>query len=152
MNIYRLAKKEYIDDFSGEGARLYGGRWNLPGTPCFYASESSALCLLEFVVHYNKEVMPLDVVMAEIELPDDLKITDLSPEELPKKWDSIQLNYATQRFGTEFFKQFNSVGFKVPSVVAPFGFNYILNPLHEKFHQIKLISQKEFDLDGRIKE
>ncbi|HBL78709.1 MAG TPA: toxin-antitoxin system toxin subunit, partial [Aequorivita sp.] len=31
MRIFRISKTEYIDDLSGEGARLYGGRWNLVG-------------------------------------------------------------------------------------------------------------------------
>jgi RES domain-containing protein len=151
MKIYRLAKKDYIHDFSGEGARLYGGRWNRKGTPCFYASENAALCLLEFTVQYNKEALPHDVVMAEIELPNNLKVTEITSEELPNGWNKIGENYATQRFGTEFFKHFNNIGFKVPSVVSPFGFNYILNPMHKDFPKIKLIGEKEFILDARIK-
>ncbi len=36
--------------FDGEGARLFGGRWNSPGVPAVYASESRALALLEVLV------------------------------------------------------------------------------------------------------
>tara|TARA_R110002050_G_scaffold109799_1_gene221448 strand:+ start:198794 stop:199252 length:459 start_codon:yes stop_codon:yes gene_type:complete len=152
MKIYRLAKEEYISDFSGEGARLYGGRWNLKGTPCFYAAENAAMCLLEFVVQYNKEALPHDAVMAEIELPDNLKITELTPDELPLNWDKVGENYATQRFGSEFFRNFHNIGFKVPSVVTPFGYNYILNPHHKDFKKLKLVGQKPFILDERIKD
>ena len=31
MLLYRIAKKAYIEDLSGLGSRLYGGRWNEKG-------------------------------------------------------------------------------------------------------------------------
>ena len=33
--------------FSGDGARLYGGRWNPKGMPLVYCAESRALAMLE---------------------------------------------------------------------------------------------------------
>ncbi|MBW1834349.1 MAG: DUF2196 domain-containing protein [Deltaproteobacteria bacterium] len=40
MNVYRIAKKKYIKDLSGQGACFYGGRWNYSGYRVLYASES----------------------------------------------------------------------------------------------------------------
>jgi len=41
---WRLAREEFADDaFSGEGARLYGGRWNHKGLPAIYTSECLSL-------------------------------------------------------------------------------------------------------------
>jgi RES domain-containing protein len=34
----------------GEGARLYGGRWNSPGVRVAYAADSPALAVLEVLV------------------------------------------------------------------------------------------------------
>ncbi|MBU2431943.1 MAG: RES domain-containing protein, partial [Proteobacteria bacterium] len=34
---YRVVKEKYLDFvFDGEGARLYGGRWNSKGVPVVY--------------------------------------------------------------------------------------------------------------------
>jgi hypothetical protein len=36
---WRIVKRRYASSaFDGEGARLYGGRWNSPGTPVVYSS------------------------------------------------------------------------------------------------------------------
>ena len=51
MIVFRLAKKQYTHKLSGEGAELYGGRWNSVGTPMLYTSESRSLALLELAVH-----------------------------------------------------------------------------------------------------
>ena len=49
---YRVVKEKYLDSaFDGEGARLYGGRWNSKGVPVVYTSDSLALCSLELFVH-----------------------------------------------------------------------------------------------------
>ena len=50
MFAWRLASGNY-PPLTGEGARLVGGRWNSPGRPLIYASESIALCLAECLVH-----------------------------------------------------------------------------------------------------
>lgn len=42
-NAFRIAKSEYVEDLSGEGARLYGGRWNRKGTPVVYLADIRAL-------------------------------------------------------------------------------------------------------------
>lgn len=48
--VWRLSNGRY-PPLDGEGARLAGGRWNSPGQPAVYTSESLALCLAESLVH-----------------------------------------------------------------------------------------------------
>ena len=43
MQVYRIAQKAFINDLSGEGARLFGGRWNRRGIPLLYTAESRSL-------------------------------------------------------------------------------------------------------------
>jgi len=151
MFVYRLARLQYINDLSGEGARLFGGRWNLPGTPCLYVSQNAALCLLEFVVQFSRTALPKDVAMAKIEIPDDVKIKTLSEDDLPLKWNKPMVNSVTQKFGEELFKDTSVGGFKIPSVVSPFEFNLIFNPLYSNYSKIKVVSADSFQIDERIK-
>ncbi|HMQ00928.1 MAG TPA: RES family NAD+ phosphorylase, partial [Cyclobacteriaceae bacterium] len=44
--VYRIARTEFCD-LSGEGAKQFGGRWNLPGYAAVYAGSSVASALLE---------------------------------------------------------------------------------------------------------
>ena len=56
MILYRLIKSEFAHDaWSGQGAHLYGGRWNHKGTPAVYASTQISLAALEILVHINQE-------------------------------------------------------------------------------------------------
>ena len=49
---WRLVHARYVAHaFDGEGARLYGGRWNSPGRPAVYTAGSLALAALEVLVH-----------------------------------------------------------------------------------------------------
>ena len=52
---YRIAKRKFArsrkEIMSGRGALLYGGRWNSPGRPVAYASQSLSLATLEVSVH-----------------------------------------------------------------------------------------------------
>jgi RES domain-containing protein len=69
MLIYRLASRLYPAD-TGEGASLYGGRWNEVGTAVIYASGSISLAALEVIVHNG--AVPIDYQVVEITIPDDL--------------------------------------------------------------------------------
>ena len=49
---YRLISPKWAATaLSGEGARLYGGRWNSPGKSKVYLSTSRTLAALELLVH-----------------------------------------------------------------------------------------------------
>ncbi len=46
MICYRVVRRKY-DNLSGQGAKLFGGRFNPPGIPAVYSSQSIALAVLE---------------------------------------------------------------------------------------------------------
>ena len=64
MIVYRLCKAVY-SALDGEGARLWGGRWNSAGRPMVYAAASPSLAVLEVLVHLD---LPAEL------LPDDLRL------------------------------------------------------------------------------
>ena len=57
MELYRITQEKYADDFSGNGARLYGGRWNSEGLYAVYTSASRALALLETLAHVPAKML-----------------------------------------------------------------------------------------------
>lgn len=49
--VWRLLTARFADTaFTGEGARLYGGRWNRKGVPMVYTAGSQSLATLEMLV------------------------------------------------------------------------------------------------------
>ncbi len=69
MKIFRLARAKYIDDLTGEGARLYGGRWNKKGTAALYFSEHLSLCVLKMLIRLDYEDLSEGFMFREAEIP-----------------------------------------------------------------------------------
>lgn len=149
MQVYRLANKKYIKDLSGTGAALYGGRWNKKGTPVLYTSENEALALLEFIVNTPPMIIP-DPDLLVIEIPDDA-IEPINRYELPNNWKAYPAPYALAAMGEKWIKSGESLALKVPSCIVPRQFNYLLNPRHPKASAIKIINQRPFEFDPRLK-
>ena len=145
MVLFRIARKERIQDLSGIGAQLFGGRWNEKGVPALYASSSLSLSALEILVHTDKNHPPVDMAYAEIYVPDNL----LSQKLVRLGEDENALDY-----GTNWLKQKQGLLLKVPSVILPYeydhDFNVILNPLHEDYNKVFVSSVHDFSFDVRL--
>ena len=150
--LYRISKTKHIKDFSGEGARLYGGRWNLKGTPVIYTSDSTALATLETLVHYPLHLMPSDCSIATVKLPDNLKVFTIAPETLPTRWWINPAPPELAQLGQKWLEQQSTVALVVPSSVIPHGEgrNYILNPRHPDFSEVELMKVTKYDYDERL--
>jgi len=150
MIVYRLSKQAYINDLSGRGAELNGGRWNSKGTSVVYTSSSRALAVLEVAVHTPLGFIPSDYFMATIELPDNSEIFKSEIDQLPEKWNSNPLIKATQQIGDSFVKANKYLALQVPSATVAGDFNYLLNPLHPDFKSVKIIAAEFFEFDSRL--
>ena len=150
MKVYRIGRSKYATDLTGEGARLFGGRWNNKGIPCLYTSESRALALLEYSVNVNLDDVPRALTMAIIDIPDS-SIKIITEAELPGNWKQAPAPKETKDFGSSLFKDEKYSIFKIPSTVIPEEFNYLLNPLHTDSSSFKLIDVQDFIFDVRIK-
>lgn len=150
--LYRIGKTKRIRDLSGEGARLYGGRWNLKGTPLLYTSDSTALATLETLVHSPLHLMPNNRSIITLNLPDDLAVRDLSTEDLPSKWWINPAPPELARIGEQWVEEQSGVALIVPSSVTPTGEgrNYILNPQHPDFSQTEIVKVSKYDYDERL--
>jgi RES domain-containing protein len=150
MIVYRLCKEKYIRDLSGKGAEMEGGRWNSKGAALLYTSQSRALCTTEIAVHTPLGKMPTNYWIITIEFPDNAKIFEFDISKLPADWRSYPHTHAIQTLGDAFIISGKYLVMKVPSVVVPGDFNYLLNPAHTLFQQVKIIAQEPFEFDKRM--
>nr|MBI1228921.1 RES domain-containing protein [Cytophagales bacterium] len=136
MRIYRIAVTKYCDA-SGEGAKLYGGRWNLPGNPALYGSASVSSALLERLT-VDSELLSSEryviYSVMEFDISDDLVLVP-NLGELPMGWYDIPPIQASQEYGTNLLES-GIVCFGVPSVVDQTSLNFVLNPLSSKFSSV----------------
>ncbi|MFD0792989.1 RES family NAD+ phosphorylase [Mucilaginibacter litoreus] len=149
MILYRIAKCNYINDLTGTGARLYGGRWNTEGRSMVYLASSRALAVLEVLVHLQPLFTPTDFCLAEIKVPDN-DILTLDVNSLPHNWKDISPPAALKQIGNQFIKETKHLMMKVPSVVVPQEFNYLLNPWHPDIKKVSIANIQPFNFDDRL--
>lgn len=147
MIVYRLATATHAEDISGEGARLYGGRFNPVGIPALYTSENISLCILEILVRASRHTAPDSYTLISIEFP-KINMRVIAPQKLKKDWQA-DLDY-TQGIGEDFLKDMQALCLKVPSAVIPVEHNYILNPVHTDFKHVTIIETQLLQLDKRL--
>ena len=147
MILYRLATEKYADDLSGEGARLYGGRFNPVGMPAMYTSQNISLCILEILVRASRHTIPDSYTLISIEIP-DTGIREINLKKLKSDWQN-DLDY-TQGIGEDFLKENKDLCLKVPSAVLPIEHNYVLNPAQAGFKKVKIIATQLLQLDKRL--
>lgn len=150
--IYRLTKTRYQDTaFSGQGASRTGGRWHETGTPVVYASDSPAGALLEIIVHTAaSSVVRHPHVLFSVHFDPDRHLLVLDPDRCPDDWRALRWPHSTQRIGTRWFRDRDSVVLQVPSVIVPLHRNYLINPEHPLFPELQVDGPFAFDIDPRL--
>lgn len=147
---YRIVKARYASDaFSGEGARLYGGRWNSVGTRMVYTSGSISLCTLEMLVHLHDPRILSGYVLLQVDMRDAM-IASLSRARLPRNWRTFPAPQELAAIGDEWIRSRRSVAMEVPSSVIEAESNYLLNPAHPDFASLVIHSPIPHDFDGRL--
>lgn len=149
MNVWRLVTARFADNaFSGEGARLYGGRWNRKGVPLVYTAESQSLAMLEMLV--QDEPLRARYVIIQAGIPKGLKISQIELEQLPLDWRTLSARAQLQAIGSAWAMEQAAAVLAVPSVVIPGETNYLLNPLHPHFSKIEIGEPQAFITDLRL--
>lgn len=149
LTVWRLVTAHFADTaFSGEGARLYGGRWNPKSVPVVYTSATQSLVMLEMLV--QDEPLRARYVMIPATLPKGMKIERITPEQLPADWRSPVAREQLQNLGRDWAKRQSSAVLAVPSAVIPTETNYLLNPLHPSFARIEVGKPQDFVTDLRL--
>ncbi|MDB5280185.1 MAG: hypothetical protein JWR61_5140 [Ferruginibacter sp.] len=148
MIVYRLATETYKNDLSGNGAKLFGGRWNSVGLPVIYTTENISLAVLEILVRADPYTIPLTYHLINIEIPDSIQPLIIASAKLKAIWKD-DIGY-TQWMGGEFIKSNKALLLKVPSAVVDQENNFILNPRHTDFKKVEIVAVKKFMFDKRL--
>jgi RES domain-containing protein len=136
--------------WSGEGARLFGQRWNPPGVPAIYAGTSFAVCLVEVLVHANRRTPPSAARYVEAVVPDDISREVFDPASLPG-WDNPRDMSIAQSFGRAWIEERRSALLLVPSVVTGgHDTNVVVNPDHPDAARIVVGAEIAVALDPRL--
>lgn len=137
IHAWRIVKAKHASTaFSGDGANKYGARWSSPGAAVVYVASSTSLAMLERLVHLqsSKELLNRYVIF-EVSF-DEALLTVTDPAALPKTWRQSPPGPAVRQVGDAWIASGASAILRVPSVIVPTEWNYLLNPAHLDFKQI----------------
>lgn len=152
MRLFRIVRAQFANDMSGEGSRLYGGRWSPSGVPALYTSGSIALAALEVLVHAPRGLIMPDIFrLVTIDVPDKYTIATVDPASLPEHWDKHPAPKQLEDLGRKWAQQGEALVLKVPSaVIGGSEFNYLLNPLHPNYSVVTIAANTPFTFDSRL--
>jgi RES domain-containing protein len=146
---YRIVKARHARTaFSGEGARIAGGRWNRPGDAVVYVSASLALAAIETFVHLGEDAVHLRFVHFRIDIPDDVPIERCRRP--PARWRAEPPEAPSMRYGSTWARRGRTAVLEVPSVIVPSEKNYLLNPRHRDFARLRVSRPAPFVFDPRM--
>jgi RES domain-containing protein len=151
MEFYRITQVLYADDLSGNGSRLFGGRWNSEGNYALYTAASRSLALLETLAHVPVKLLNNKIyILVTVSVPDGATIETIEMKDLPLNWDALDIQQVTQKIGDKFLMEQKKLLLRVPSVLMPEEYNCILNPLHSTMKQVKITHQREMRFNDRL--
>ena len=113
-----------------------------------YTAESSALAILEMVVHVETSLLSHYVV-----IPvrfSEKQTTRVAPADLPRDRRSHPGPDDLRRIGDQWLESCSTLVLGVPTAIAPAGWNYLLNPAHPDFSRLDIGDPVDFKLDSRL--
>jgi RES domain-containing protein len=135
---------------AGDGALRTPGRWHTRGGRVVYCAQSPAAALLEILVHFEIDIQDLPVRYRplKIEVPDDVHVERVSPDQLPVDW--LEKTEVTRALGDNWLTKGSAALLSVPSAIVPETFNVLLNPAHQDAKRIVIVQAGEHAIDPRL--
>jgi RES domain-containing protein len=148
LTAYRIADARH-PIYDGTGASLIGGRWNSPGSRVIYAASSYAGAMLERLVHAGTGRVPKNQKAIRITIPARVSREEWTADGLPLGWDH-ENNIASRRLGDTWLQRQRSAVLIVPSAVAKYEKNVLINPAHPDFKWIVASTPEAVVWDARL--
>ena len=99
INAWRIVSANYKNKaYTGDGARIYGGRWNSKGVAVVYTAGSLALAYIEMIVNLPAPKLLQKYIRISAQIISDL-VSDLSEADLPGDWNSHPFSPSTRAIG-----------------------------------------------------
>jgi RES domain-containing protein len=150
ISAWRIVKARHVASaFTGEGARLAGGRWNSKGTAVVYAAESESLAMLEMLVHLGAGAALASYVVIRCDF-DEALVTDVDTTALSSAWRTFPSPPELAAIGDAWVSLATSAVLRVPSALVASEVNYLFNPQHSEFKNIGIGAPSSFSFDRRL--
>ena len=149
MVLFRIGNCNFIDDLTGAGTKLYGGRWSSVGKPGLYLASSRALSVLEVLVHLQPLFIPDNYCLLEVEIPED-STQQVQVESLTENWKDVSPPAQLKKIGDAFLTERKYLALQLPSAIVAAEFNFLVNPLHPAMAKVKILKQQPFNFDNRL--
>lgn len=147
MEIFRITLARYSDNLVASGR---AARWNSKGRQVIYAAESRSLACLENLVHRSGLALQQDFRTLVISVPDSCVPETVPLTGLPDGWRSLMDLSPCQRIGDAWVSGQRSLLLRVPSVIIPEEFNYVVNMQHPDFRKVRIVRREAFLFDPRV--
>ena len=144
MLVYRITQAQHANDISGAGGLYGNSRFHKKGRLILYASQHVSLAAVEYCrkARIAKPVIPYRIMT--IEIPDDVKMLVL------KDMDVIADKTKALAYGMKWLNEGKYMALKVRSVMIPQEYNFVLNPAHPRYREVKLVKTEPFVFDARM--
>lgn len=128
---------------TGEGGLHSDGRWHRVGRRIIYTAETPALALLEALVQFRPSgTLPRRYQLLQLRVTADANPAqfggDLPPEDVSQNW------------GDAWLADGRTVLARVPAAVAPYSWNWLVNPAVDGASTLELVSAEHFSWDERL--
>jgi RES domain-containing protein len=144
--LWRISNHLTLD---GNGGKKSGARWHSMGNRIVYLADSPMAAIVETLVHLDvdPEDTPASYTLLAVSVPEGLAVQSLS---LPDGDSWKQDLPLTRRIGDAWLASLGTALARVPSVIAPRTWNYLVNPLHTHAHQVQIAEVIKERFDNRL--
>jgi RES domain-containing protein len=149
MLVYRIVKEKYANGLFASGR---AARWNEDKQWVIYTSESRSLATFELLVH-KASVNPQSDFKILVIFIDEQKnaLKEVAMGDLPENWRKFEAYPKLREIANYWYQDKQSLILKVPSIVIPKEFNYIINTKHNDFKEnVYLKAKEDYFWDNRL--
>jgi RES domain-containing protein len=115
-----------------------------------YLAEHLSLAMIEYFVHIEASDPPKDLVVVAADIPDSVSRVVLTPRTLPPNWRQVPAPPSLATIGDSFVAERKSAILVLPSALVPSESNWLVNPLHPEFAEIRVQPAEPFHYDARF--